>query len=247
MEVNLSERSLRTDPGDPVKTSVEIYNDGPGPDTYTVTLEGLAPSWYELSTVCASLFPGDSASSALSILPPRDSCSMARTYSFRVVVSPQLSPARAARQSGYLTLEHFYSFDADFTLVTESKNSSSYLLKLRNESNVPLTAQLSGRDPRSSLVFHFDQAELTIGPGETQETGFMVAPRRRPLLGTPRERDFLVKATTPLPGTVPELMLGAANIYPWIPLWIFWLLLLFMAIVAIVTGVVVVTVAEINQ
>ena len=240
MEVNLSERSLRTNPGDTVETSVEIYNNGAGPDTYTVNLEGLAPSWYELSTVSASLFPGDSSSSALSILPPRNSSSMARTYSFQVVVSSQLAPAGVARQSGYLTLEPFHSFGAELTLVTERKNSSSYLLKLRNDSNIPLTAQLSGRDPRSSLVFRFDQAELTIGPGEIQEIGLTVAPRRRPLLGSPKERNFLVKATIPLPGAVPALMLGAANIYPWIPLWVFWLFLLVIAIVAVVAGVVVV-------
>ena len=223
-----------------METSVEIYNNERSPDTYNIDLEGLERSWWEISTVSASLYPGDSCRSTVSINPPRDSSSVAGTYAFRVIVRSQSSVGTPKGRSGYLTLEPFHSFSAELRPVSSNRRVNSFALKIRNDGNISLPIKLSGRAPQDSLLFRFEPESPTIGPGESVEVGLTVAPKRRPLLGTPRARDFLVKTVAPLPGAVPDLTLDSATVHPHVPVWVFWLLLLVVATVAVAAGVTVI-------
>ena len=240
MEVTLTGNSLQTRPGDRVETSVEIYNDEAAPISYNISLEGLARSWYEISTVSASLYPGDSTWSTVSITPPRDSSSTAMTYAFRVIVSPLASPAAARRISGKLVLEPFHSSSAELAHVTSDRRNSAYVLKIQNDGNIALPVQLSGQDPVGLLNYHFDREAATIGPGESIEIGLTVTPKGRPLLGHPRACNFLVKAINSLAGAMPELLMDSVTIHPRVPIWIFLLFLIVMATAAITVGVTVV-------
>ena len=237
MQLNLSERSLRVSPGDRWNALNDICNDGDAPDTFSIELEGLEPTWYELSTCSVSLFPGDSFRSRLSVHPPRDSSAAAKTYTFYVVVSTQSLASELSKRSVYLTLQPFYFFGAQLTGVNETRRFSTCLLRIRNDSNVPLAIQLSGQDPKRSSSFQFDQDETIIGSGETREVGITVRPKRRPLFGSPKAHQFLLKSIVRLPQTTPELTLGSLNVHAWIPVSIWWLLLLLLAIGTVTGGI----------
>lgn len=240
MNVTLTNSLLRTGPGDQVETSVEIFNDSASPETYGVSVEGIDRAWYEISVVSATLYPGDTIRSVISILPPRASSATAMTYNFRVIVAPQSSPAAARRAPVQLVLEPFHSLGSELVQVSSDRRASNYTLKLSNYGNITLPAQLSGHDPQERIDFRFRPESPTIEPGGSVEVGLTVSPKQRPLLGRPGGHDFLVKTTVPLPGAVPQLLADTAIIYPRIPLWIFWAILLVAATVAVAVGATVV-------
>ncbi len=240
MEITLSSSSLRTRPGDRVETAVQIYNDHTAQDTYSINLEGLDQSWWDISIVSTSLYPGDSCVSTISMNPPRHSSSAAGTYDFSVIVSPQSSPIPAERLSGHLNLEPYHSLSVNVMPVDSNRRGSTYRLNLCNEGNTPLQILLSGRDPRDGLVFRFEQESPTVGPGKSLEVGLTVTPKRRSILGRPRVQEFLVKTISLLPGSVPDLALVSITVHPHIPVWIFWVALLVMGAVAVATGVAVI-------
>ena len=236
MFLNMDERSLRANPGDQVDALIEVRNDGDAPDVFSVRVEGLEPSWYELSTCSVSLFPGDSFHSTLSVRPPRDSSAAAKTYTFRVVVSPQSLVSDSSAEAVFLTVEAFHSLAVQLECSSETRRRSSYVLKVRNESNIPLDVHLSGRDPRNSLLFQFNEEQTKMAPGEASEIGLVVAPRKRPLFGAPTERSFLLKSLVQVAQAAPQLTLGSLKVHPWIPVSIWWLLLMLLAIVTVAAG-----------
>lgn len=236
MFLNVDERSLRTSPGDQADALIEIRNDGDSPDIFSVRVEGLEPSWYELTTCSVSLFPGDTFHSTLSVRPPRDSSAAAKTYTSRVVVSPQSLVSNLSKQAVFLTVEAFCSLSVQLERNSETRRHSAYVLKVRNKSNIPVEVHLSGRDPKNGLLFQLKEELKKVAPGETREIDLIVRPRRRPLFGSPTERPFLLKSLVQLAQATPELTLGLLNVHPWIPVSIWWLLLMLLAVVAVVVG-----------
>ena len=113
MEVILAARHLRLNPGEKVETSVKVYNDSKIVDVYSIEVDGLDDSWYDLSLNSASLFPGDSFSSILSIDLPRASSSTARTYLFTIKVTSRQDPAGESSLAGEVEVEPFCSFTAE--------------------------------------------------------------------------------------------------------------------------------------
>ena len=236
MFLNMDERSLRANPGDQVDALIEIRNDGDAPDIFSVKVEGLEPSWYELSTCSVSLFPGDSFHSTLSVGPPRDSSAAARTYTCRVVVSPQSSVSDSSMQAVFLTVEAFHSLAVRLECSSETRRRSAYVLKVRNESNIPLDVHLTGSDLRNGLFFQFKEEKTRVAPGETKEIDLVVTPRKRPLFGSPTERPFILKSLVQVAQTTPQLTLGSLKVHPWIPVSIWWLLLMLLAVVTVAAG-----------
>lgn len=236
MLVNVVERSLRTNPGDQVDALIEVRNDGDAPDVFSFKMEGLEPSWYEFSTCCVSLFPGDLFRSTLSVSPPRDSSAAAKTYTCQLVVSPQSSVSDLTARAVYLTVEPFHSFAVQLDSVSETRRHSAYVLRVRNQSNIPLHIHLHCRDPQDSLLFQFSEEQTTAAPGETKEIDLLVRPRRRPVFGSPRECPFLLKGLVHSIQAPPELTPGSLNVHPWIPVSIWWLLLMLLALVTVAAG-----------
>lgn len=240
MIITLSHSSLRTRPGDQVVTSVEIYNDGPTADTFSIGLEGLEQSWCRISIVSAYLHPGDSFRSLVSICPPWGSSSEAGVYALEVIVRPQSSPSVVVRKVVQLTVESLPALSAQLMPVDANRRTSNYRLTMRNDGNIELPVQLSGYDLQGCFDFQFEEEQPVIGPGGESETKLILAFKRRPLVGWPRRSSFLVKTAVPLAGAVPALLVDEATIYPYIPAWIFWAILLVMAIVAVAVGLTVV-------
>ena len=70
---------------------VNVRNSSKTVDVLSIEVQGLDPSWFDLSVGSASLFPEDHFESTLSLTPPRQSDAMAQTYPFSIVV---INPGR---------------------------------------------------------------------------------------------------------------------------------------------------------
>ena len=217
MEVILAARHLRLNPGERVETAVTVQNDGNIVDVYSIEVEGLDDSWYELSLSSAALFPGDSFSSTLSINPPRASFSTARTYPFTIKVKSQKDPADELRLSGDVEVGPFCSFTAELGSGIPIRGAESYTISIRNASNILLTLKLSGVDPADNLRFHFDRELPTVPSGAKQTVGLMVDPTWRPLSGSPRPHEFTLKVQAHLAGSEPVVVPGRMDVRPRIP------------------------------
>jgi len=142
----------------------------------------------------------------------------------------------SSAQAVFLTVEAFHSLAVQLECSSETRRRSAYVLKVRNESNIPLDIHLNGRDLNDSLVFQFNEEKTRVAPGETGEIDLVVAPRKRPLFGSPTERPFLLRSLVQLAQATPELTLGSLRVHPWIPVSIWWFLLALLAMVTVAVG-----------
>ena len=78
--------SLEVNAGEAGDTVITVQNLSAAVGVFTIDLEGLDPDWYSLSSNSVSLFPGDSTTATLVIMPPRLSTSLARDYPFSIKV-----------------------------------------------------------------------------------------------------------------------------------------------------------------
>ncbi|MDE2842628.1 MAG: hypothetical protein OXN21_04505 [Chloroflexota bacterium] len=139
-------------------------------------------------------------------------------------------------QAVFLTVEAFHSLAVRLECSSETRRRSAYVLKVRNESNIPLDVHLTGSDLRNGLFFQFKEEKTRVAPGETKEIDLVVTPRKRPLFGSPTERPFILKSLVQVAQTTPQLTLGSLKVHPWIPVSIWWLLLMLLAVVTVAAG-----------
>ena len=217
MEVTIAEQNLQVLPGDSVHTVVSVRNSSKTVDVLSIDVQGLDPSWCELSIGSASLFPEDHFESTLSITPPRQSNAAAKSYPFSVVVKSWQDPAKVVSADGTLNVDPFYSYTAELNRGSRALSAASYTLTVYNNSNLQLTFRLEDQGLGENLRLRLDSESVTVEPGARGEVGLTVAPVRRPLSGNPKPHDFELSISTDA-GTVKPVVISAqTEAHPWLP------------------------------
>ena len=192
--------SLQVKPGETTSAVITVHNASQVVDLFLIEVNGLDPSWFELSVSTSSLMPRDESSSTLTITVPKTSDSLANDYPFTVRVSSQKDSTQETVISGNLKVHPYYSFTLDLHPQRASGARGHYKLSIASGSNAELAFNLSGRDPEDLCQFYFHQ-HPRVSPGQTTEIDLMVEPGQRPLLGRPKLYGFTLTAS-PDPSTV---------------------------------------------
>ena len=217
MEVAIGQQFVRVLPGESVHTVVNVRNNSKIVDVLSIEVQGLDPSWCELSIGGASLFPGDNFDSTLSFMPPKESSAAAKAYPFDVVVKSRQNPAPAVSARGTLNVGPFYSFSAELYQHSITTSLASYALAIHNNSNVPITFMLEIQELDEDLRLSLESESMTVAPGASGEVGLTVEPLRRPLSGDPRPRDFALSVSTDAGTGRPVIVTAQTEMHPWIP------------------------------
>ena len=192
--------SLQVKPGETTSAVITVHNASQVVDLFLIEVNGLDPSWFELSVSTSSLMPRDESSSTLTITVPKTSDSLANDYPFTVRVSSQKDSTQETVISGNLKVHPYYCFTLDLHPQRASGARGHYKLSIASGSNAELAFNLSGRDPEDLCQFYFHQ-HPRVPNGQTTEIDLMVEPGQRPLLGRPKLYGFTLTAS-PDPSTV---------------------------------------------
>ena len=96
--VTITQENVQVIPGESATIGITVRNDSNVVDVLYIEVEGLDPSWYQLSVVQSSLFPGDQASGTLMLTPPKTSDAVSRNYPFTVKTTSQKDSTQSTRR-----------------------------------------------------------------------------------------------------------------------------------------------------
>ncbi len=219
IRVTLTPDRLQLAPGDATQAEVTFQNASTVVDVFTLEVLGLDQSWFKLSSSSASLFPGDSATSVLSISVPRSSAALAGAYPFKVRVSSRKGPSQETTVEGSLEVLPFYSYEMSLRPQKVAGAVGSFTLGITNEGNAELSIGLEGSDPEGLCRFSFEPRRPRVAPGQKLDVKVTVEPGVRPWRGQPRKYSLTFTAY-PAQGTAQESALyGELEATPRLPRW----------------------------
>ena len=234
IRVAAEQTNMEVNAGEAVDTVITVQNLGAAVGVFTIDIEGLDPAWYSLSGNSVSLFPGDSTTSTLVIVPPRLSTSLARDYPFTVKVSSQRDEAETETLAFALKVNAFYDFLLDYQPQRARGASAEHTLTLANNGNADLTFGLEARDTDGLCTFEFSPDAPSVAPGQTSQV-VVTARGKRPWRGMPALYQYEVTATPSDGETEAKSSFAQLEVPPRIPSWT--VRAATFAIIAVVIGV----------
>ncbi|MCI0840594.1 MAG: Ig-like domain-containing protein [Chloroflexi bacterium] len=194
IRVAAEQNTLEVNAGEAVDTVITVQNLSAAVGVFTIDLEGLDAAWYSLSSNSVSLFPGDSTTTTLVIVPPRTSTSLAKDYPFTIRVSSQRDEEDVETLPFTLKMNAFYDFLLDYQPQRARGASAVHTLTLSNTGNAKLAFGMEGRDTDGLCSFEFEPEAPAVAPGETIEVA-VTAKGKRPLRGMPALYQYEITAT----------------------------------------------------
>jgi len=176
--LNAPPNGIQVGAGESAETSITIKNQSQIVDQFAVKVEGIDPSWWNLSTVSVSLFPGDQDEVKLAFRPPKEAESRAGTYPFHVKVISQANTQDFTTSEGYLVLKGFVDWEVEMSPTKVTGKSGTYHIKLKNAGNSDANITFDTRDPEEALLFQFDKPEVIVPAGGSAQVNLNVKPKK---------------------------------------------------------------------
>lgn len=245
----MAEREWMIDAGQTTQTQIVVTNGGPLVGVFNISIEGLEPSWVEISPPSVNLNDGDRALFTLLIDPPRLPATRAGQHHFSVIITSPDYPNHYTRLGATLTINPFYDFAVGE--LSPRQQTIGYLKKtgmttvsLVNRGNSAVKYRIDAEDEERKCSFEFQvpgdnmrqakQAEVLVKPEELLVLPVLVTPLGRRIVAT-RARQLMITLTAnPLEGQQsPRSVLGQVKSTPLIGPWLILLMMLIAAIIII--------------
>jgi hypothetical protein len=176
--LNAPPNGLQVGAGESAETSITIKNQSQIVDQFAVKIEGIDPSWWNLSTVSVSLFPGDQDDVKLTFRPPKEAESRAGSYPFQVKVISQANTQDFTIAEGYMMLKGFVDWEVEMSPTRVTGKSGTFHIKLKNAGNSDVNVNFDTKDPEEALVFQFDKPAINVPAGGTAQVNLNVKPKK---------------------------------------------------------------------
>jgi hypothetical protein len=219
VKVSLTPEALEVNAGDGVQAQIAVQNIGAVVDVFNIGVEGLHDSWSQFSVNRISLFPGDSGSTTVTFVIPRDSSAVAKTYPFTVRVTAQKDTSQVTTVEGQLTVLPFYSFGASLDPQKVIGAAGSYKVELTNTGNADLLFDVDGSDRENACRYSFEPRRPTVGPGDTTDVAVTVEPEKRPLRAPSKSQMFSLTIAPDQEAVGPTTLHGELEITHRLPWW----------------------------
>lgn len=167
---------------------VNLSNDTAKLVTFVIKVEGVPESWMKLDSFQVQLQAGAQTSLKVNITPPRHPSSHAGDY--QLTITTTASHYAPQIQKAALTVRPYHDFkltaaDSLPRKLSWVRQTAQTTVSLTNQSNVPLSIQLSGVDDYQALRFEFPGTPdiIALQPGETQHIPVQIKAEQRQWLG----------------------------------------------------------------
>jgi P pilus assembly chaperone PapD len=185
-------------PGSAAEVQVSVRNASRTIEFYRTTLVGLpSDDLYRCDPPLVKLRPGESGTTTVRITLPERSGLDAGQYTFGVLV-------RSPHQDTMSRCEELRVDVQPVPLLTMTASpevvsggpAAAYTIKLANDGNSPLSAELTGRDQEDKVAFAFRPAAVQLDPGGRAEVQLVVR-AAAPWTGREVRRALTVRAAGP--------------------------------------------------
>jgi len=193
----LEPSSLQAQAGREATAVITVENKSTIVDQYALSLEGVEPGWYDLSSNVTGLFPGEKAQVQLTLRPPQTTQVQAGIFPFSIKASSLANPEERSVVEGSLELLPFGVSSLEMAPERIEGRSGITQLFIRNQSNAPAPLSLMASDLEEGLNYRFSADAITVPAGGESAVNIRVRPKRRPLFGSPHEYPFRVVALAP--------------------------------------------------
>ena len=219
MQVNSGQLNLA--PGDKAEVSIVLTNSSEVVDAYTITVLGLDPRWYDLSTEEVRLFPRQIATVTLSIHPPAGGMStLAGLHPYTIMAISRDNPTEQAIEQGTISIASSGGLSLALGPKRVSGRRGLYGAVVTNHSNSPRQFVLTATDPEEALHYSLGTPQERV-PLEGEQTTVPPSPRlpgttygvEGPPVDTPPYGNTLVQAPRVLEHEM-ELAPGASVTVP---------------------------------
>ncbi|MDO8671435.1 MAG: hypothetical protein Q7O66_08405, partial [Dehalococcoidia bacterium] len=183
--------------GDPVQATITMENRSRIVDRYQMALDGLDPTWYDLSISVVELLPGEKAQIQLAFHPTADFAAQAGAHPYVIKASSKSNPLESSSLGASLEVSPFGLTTLTMSPQYLKGKRSVAQLAFNNRSNSALCYELHASDLEEGLDCLFDPDTVTVPPGEEATGSIAVRPRRRPFFGSLHEYPFVVVAAPP--------------------------------------------------
>jgi len=146
-------------------------------DHYIITIEGLDPTWWNLSVPTFSLFPNDQGEARISVHPPKEAEARAGGYSFRVKATSKADPQDFTTVEALLILKGFILWDVEMTPSRVKGKSGAYNIKINNLGNTDAVIVLEAKDAEEALAYQFSQSTVTVPGGGSSRVRLDAKPK----------------------------------------------------------------------
>ncbi|MDQ3928062.1 MAG: hypothetical protein M3328_02825, partial [Chloroflexota bacterium] len=173
--VNLTPPSVKMVPGaTPVEVVARVENAGAARDEYTLSVEGLDPSWYSIEDYKLRLSPGDDLSVVITLHPSKESNPKPGHYTFTVSAHSKSDPAQVGTTKGVLEIGSkpltLLLAPSEVNVVAGDEPAVISATVSNNGSEIdqyamtiaPLDPSWYTIDPESFRLFPGDKADVTI-------------------------------------------------------------------------------------
>jgi hypothetical protein len=180
--------------GDTVPATVSLRNLGQTVDQFTVSIDGLDPSWYTLPVASVALFPNDQDSLKINLHPPKTGVK-AGSYRFRVNVASRENPAEAATTDLTLQVGALPEMGLEISPPSITGRKGVYRVLVTNPGDAEIRLDFKASDARGNLRFSLRPESLKVPPNGRTETVLEVRLSWLALFGGKSELDFQVQAS----------------------------------------------------
>ena len=162
-QVSVTPDQLTIVPAEQAVASIFVQNTSNVVDVFTIEVLGLDESWVELSVNSVALFPGDSATSDLTLRVPRSSNARAGAYPFTVKVASRKDPSINAEVEGILEVAPYYDVSVELHPQQLTGANGVFTASLTNSGNTDIQISLNGTDPQDALNFTYSRQTPQVG------------------------------------------------------------------------------------
>jgi uncharacterized repeat protein (TIGR01451 family) len=171
--------NLSVTPGASTTATLVLFNRGPSPDIFDITLQGIPPDWIATPPRPVNMLPSSQREVQITFRPPRSSAGRAGRHTVTVRVASQNGPSQVVEARLALTVTAFSQFFSEL-LPKQVQSGEVGQVVIHNRGNMPETFTTLLEDRLHELVFEPPQVKVSVPPGKSAAVEF------RPGLLTPR-------------------------------------------------------------
>jgi len=192
IEIILSAPSLRVNVGEFTTRVITVRNKGQFVDEFAIKIEGLEPSWYDLSATDLLLPPAHDGQVRVIVHPSKSARLRGGNYPFKVKVSSMVDAAVYAAVDASLLVYTFAGLSAEMSSTPAVGRGGTYIITLHNESKEDINGRLEAVDPNDELDFSFDAEKFRLPAGVDVVTRLYVLPKDWAVVKADKEYSFQV-------------------------------------------------------
>lgn len=176
-------------PGAYITAELSVENRASQARRFVVEVAGVPADWVRIDRPSPLVEAGETTFVLITVKPPRRPESRPGSYTAHVRVYPQDTPNAVLETPLVLRVLPFRGFGLALA-QPRLRETQRFQLHLHNQGSAPLPLTVSGRSATGALTFDLPISQVTLAPGQQLTLQGRVRPRRRALVGGPRQHTF---------------------------------------------------------